>query len=668
MSYLQMDKAPVPDMQKGIISFWFREVQKQQPDPPEIQQWPQGFWTTSNAGEVMVPPNGEYSVQVDPEFKNCVFYMSPYGVPIGGLFFGGLFLTGASVWIPNPPPLVTSTWSLADPSQSVINSGLTADTSMSKKGIRTLLTFGDREIPFQYASWRAESPDVIPAVQYLGFAGIVSEAQFPPYAVYSHVIGDNGLFYVRNYRLNEPQTRDNIKVPPSFIAIDGDGHLIINLQTKTKATYKGMAFELTDITELVGGQTVLIIPDNVHDYTYTELGFPFPDGVWERRDGFWSGYEFKYKDVSDTVMSCQPESFVIYSGTSSAFDLALNQPKVTNGGWHHVLFSFDISGPVHVDTPSAGSDKTGWTYTHPNMNTSCKAWLAFDDVNRTGANLQNRPPVHDGIILPKLAGTKTTQILDFGPCSTWSRIVGGLSGFGNMEPNAILPRNAWLRPVQGNPKDGLNRNASVWGVLSADDPPFILATANLMGGCGPGDYNPIPWTGAIWPLYGHGIAPGPWFGTVTPKSPSTPDVHAFDPPTYDCAGFTIPVSGNPIGIPCGADDIANNTGVEMAELQIWAGQTLDTGDVTMRRLFLDYPKDSHGNPDTTKPLQPVSPHVAEAVLGKPDILLHGSGNWKRGRNTGKTATDPDTGQPNPDGQFRPVSLILSFKPDPKLGK
>lgn len=93
----------------------------------------------------------------------------------------------------------------------------------------------------------------------------------------------------------------------------------------------------------------------------------------------------------------------------------------------------------------------------------------------------------------------------------------------------------------------------------------------------------------------------------------------------------------------------------MAELQIWAGQTLDTSDVSMRRLFID---------DKGKP---VPPSKAEKVLGKPDVKLHGSGNWKAGRNTGTSGIDKD-GNTKSDGQFQHIAGIERFLPDPQLNK
>jgi hypothetical protein len=659
MSYLEMSSAPLPDMSSGIISIWFREIEKQAL-PPDAEIWPQGFWTKKNADIVMVPPNAQYSIGYDPDFMNIsVLYDNPYGRPVGGPF-GDLLLGCASVWIPNSPPIPNNTNS---PVGSPL-AGTVADTDMSKFGIRTLLTFGDPNIDYKYATWRAEYPDVIPWVEYL--PQIAPGPQGPgvpewpkPYKPYwTHKpfapgvqYGQDGKFKVTYYATNSPVAK--FKVPPSFIGIDNDGHIVINLQTNTKATYKGMAFTIDKVEELWAAATYLQIAE---PYTYTEIGFPFPDGYWISIDGFWNGFQFTYKDISQDVMGCAPESFVIYAANVGILDLALDAPTVKDGGWHHLLFSFDISGSVTTDQTS--TDK-------PIVQTTCKAWLAFDGKNITDQNLQNRPPVHDGFLLPQLRGTETTSILACGPTAAYSRIGGTLG------PNDILPRNAWLHGWGGNPKDGGLTWFDAHAQIITDGDDYTNATARLWGGV-VGDFNWMDWTGLIWPLYGHGVAPGPWQATFKPMHPTTPDpTTSLSAPSYKCSGFSIPCNGNPIGVPAGSAMLKNNTGVEVAELQIWANQSIDTGNADMVRLFIDYLKkqDQDGNtvPDTSKGLRPVPPKIAEKALGRPHILVHGSGNWKKGINSGSTGRNKD-GTSNLAGQFQHVGGIEKFKPEPQLDK
>jgi len=160
------------------------------------------------------------------------------------------------------------------------------------------------------------------------------------------------------------------------------------------------------------------------------------------------------------------------------------------------------------------------------------------------------------------------------------------------------------------------------------------------------------------------FAKGDWQAVMHPPRPSNPDPKDFDIPTYECAGFSIPVAGHPVGIPASAHHLQHNTGIEMAELQIWANQTLDTSRLDLRRLFVrEVIDDDTGQ---TRRL-PVEPSVAAEMLGRPDVLLHGSSNWISGRNTGATGVD-DEDNNVPTGQFQPVARIVQFKPEPELGK
>lgn len=662
MSYLEMPATPLNDTSKMVISLWFRDVSKQQPDPPAgpgptpSVAWPQGFWTSGNSGTVMVPPNAQFSIS-QAEFQNCIFFWNSYGIPNDAEFFGDAFLGPASVWIPNPPPVPLNTMSTP-----VSATGAVADVDMSPFGIRTLLAFGDPGIQYNYYPWAAVNPGVIPAVEIISANGFINDFQPdvwpPPYPPYDKSVGDNGLFYPRTFKIGAPAGKGN--VPQSFIGIDNDGHIVINLQTSTTATYRGMAFQQSKLDELYVTATTLVIDGPPR--TYTQVGFPFPDGHWVAHPGYWTGYQYEYEDISQQVMGCAPENFLIFATNVPLLDFAFQAPVVTDGGWHHLLFSFDISGNVTADLTDNSN---------PIIRTSCKAWLALDDVNVTGVNLQNRPPCHDGFTLPKLRGTETTQLLDCGPCGTYSRTGIGLG------PNDILPRNAWLHGWNGNPKDGLT-----WFSANASriTPGDLCYTNEITYGGKDGDFSWINYTGSLWPLYGHGVAPGPWQATFQPPHPTVPDPSTFSPPFYSGSGYTIPLRGHPIAIPARSDAsgmlgnnaVAYNTGVEMAELQIWIDKSIDTGDESMRRLFLDYPKDNHGNVIIGAPLQPVAVAVAAAALGQPDILLHGSNNWIAGRNSGKSgiATDPQTGKKTilPGGQFTRTAIIKKFKPDPKLGE
>jgi hypothetical protein len=208
-------------------------------------------------------------------------------------------------------------------------------------------------------------------------------------------------------------------------------------------------------------------------------------------------------------------------------------------------------------------------------------------------------------------------------------------------PNDIVPQNVFIHPFfGGNAKDGLLQFVSNIGLSTGN--PDVPA----------GDFNVLAMTGRLWPLWGHGSRPGPWLAVATPPKPTVPDPKNFDVPSYSGSNFVIPEGT--LGIPASAHHLEHNTGVEMAELQIWIDQSTEV-DKKIRRLFID---------DNGKP---VPPKKAAEVLGKPDVLLHGANNWKQGRNTGTLGVDA-SGQTIPSGQFRPVARIEKYLPDPKLGK
>lgn len=139
-------------------------------------------------------------------------------------------------------------------------------------------------------------------------------------------------------------------------------------------------------------------------------------------------------------------------------------------------------------------------------------------------------------------------------------------------------------------------------------------------------------------------------------------------PACSYPASAIPSHGAELGIPAATAYAADIKQVEMAELQIFIGVTLDTAVTTNRRAFVD--KDG-------KPVKPTDGATeddprgrAEKLLGKkPDILLHGSSDWKIGKNTGTLGieTNIDGGQTIiPQGQFKPVAGIEEYKPEPAL--
>lgn len=176
---------------------------------------------------------------------------------------------------------------------------------------------------------------------------------------------------------------------------------------------------------------------------------------------------------------------------------------------------------------------------------------------------------------------------------------------------------------------------------------------------------------------------GPDSSTITTDLSGTPS----GPPTYS-VGFTD-TSMNGVFIPAeleyqisfphredaGADieQVKPIRRVEMAELQIFTGVTLDTGVESNRRAFIDYERDKNGNIIRDNAgkgtLKPVNPKAAADLLGKkPDVLLHGSSNWINGKNTGITGIDDSVEPPKekPEGQFQRTGGIKAYKPEPSL--
>src|SRR5262249_53819397 len=152
--------------------------------------------------------------------------------------------------------------------------------------VRTLLVFGDPNIPYQSVTWERHDPGVIDFVDYTlpaaaSAAGIIMPISPPPYKVHPQGGPCKGQWKVVDWKTKGTTSKGT--VPPSFIGINEVGKIVINLQTNTKATYKGMAFQPTKSTNIMASQTHLEI--NGPPYSYTQLGFPFPDGTWVSVDG-----------------------------------------------------------------------------------------------------------------------------------------------------------------------------------------------------------------------------------------------------------------------------------------------------------------------------------------------------------------------------------------------
>jgi len=151
--------------------------------------------------------------------------------------------------------------------------------------------------------------------------------------------------------------------------------------------------------------------------------------------------------------------------------------------------------------------------------------------------------------------------------------------------------------------------------------------------------------------------------------PSSPPVDSAGRPTvtgelydgnYSWTASPVPMSGGPVGLPASVDYVDTIYHCEQAEFQFFAGLAIDTEDQQKRRAFVD----AKG--------KPIKPEDTEKALGRrPDILLHGSSNWKQGKNTGTTGlTKNDKGEEVviQAGQFQHIGLIKTYTPDPALSE
>lgn len=139
------------------------------------------------------------------------------------------------------------------------------------------------------------------------------------------------------------------------------------------------------------------------------------------------------------------------------------------------------------------------------------------------------------------------------------------------------------------------------------------------------------------------------------RPPIGNDGEPLGTPHYTLSSPKVPNNGEPLGVPATTQFVGKILPVEMAELQIFTGVSVDTGVMSNRRAFID---------GDGKPVSPSPPPVdgelptppAETLLGKkPEILLHGSGKWIAGTNTGA-----------PAAPLVPTGKIIAYSPDPSL--
>ncbi len=115
-------------------------------------------------------------------------------------------------------------------------------------------------------------------------------------------------------------------------------------------------------------------------------------------------------------------------------------------------------------------------------------------------------------------------------------------------------------------------------------------------------------------------------------------------PSYEYKPGKIRARGRKLGIPVFSDLVDEMFDIELAELQVFR-VVRDTAGLQVRRALIT---------DEGKPNRNYA--EADALFGKPVLRLRGSGNWKKGKNTGTNGdlTKNDSGE------------IITYKPKPSL--
>jgi len=620
MSFLEMKKAPLPDMTSGIISFWVKCQGGGKPDPWKPE------WTPPKI-ETELKPNQQLALS-------------------GGSYWEILTVSGGQFGQPHLFPYPPGPYA----SQSVFQA---EPPATFKNNFLPFITFGDPELPYKRVEWKLreiESKLFHFGPPRVGFWSLHS--QFPEMAGGD---GEKGI------------------VPPSMIglytgAFKGEGDAVgeyserclrIILQTKNYAQVKGYAWAqskaaqvpvLTPIGDPKFGlplDPARFLP-NVHawvDFYIAETltGEPRPD---YRGEAIW------YEDVSMLEFGQHPEAFVMDTGID-----------VGDGEWHHVLISFDLSGGAASSPSSSGGGSGGSNLGSPPTDGSSGSTGA---VNAEALGPAGRAP------LPGPYG----QYSGWGPADVTAPPREDVGKYGYAEDGKIDSKcRAWVA-IDGKNLTGKRLNHSwAWRHCerttskSGKTGKAVLATL---------DKNAILPPNAFWaPLREirecmvtsltrwerfYRTHLGGVTGPAAIISPSNePRRLDYNRPNYEFTPGPLPVAGMPIGIP--VSNTIKNMGevVFMAELQIWANKSLDTSKMDNVRLFLT----EKGEPE-------VSYKKVERVLGKPEIRLHGTENWKSGKNTGSTGarTVGSGGMRKKEmiaaGQFEPDGTIKRHLPDPVL--
>lgn len=220
----------------------------------------------------------------------------------------------------------------------------------------------------------------------------------------------------------------------------------------------------------------------------------------------------------------------------------------------------------------------------------------------------------------------------------------------------------WLPP-------GAPPYPTIYDTGGLDDPRYVPSVENYTTETIPNAGTSSPGT-----TFYAGITPDKWHHVLISFDMGAKTIRtAVDDVSYPAQDLTesltglgdvvIPSAKYPVGIPATAAYTSDIYMVEMAELQIFTGVTLDPSDLVARRAFVD--KD--GKP--VSPKYSIDPKTGQAtadpeslpflLLGKlPDIALcQSSGHWINGVNLGSNTA-----------VFKKTGTVKSYTPEPQLGK
>lgn len=540
--------------------------------------------------------------------------------------------------------------------------GPDGDPTSFKDGLVPFLTFGDPNLPFERIEWKLKKLNTI---WVFGKGGVPQELM----SQYPEKVGEpvKGL------------------VPPSCVGAFNDMLRVI-LQTSSRGQYKGCAWAQASSQE-----THMMTPISCQDLLHNTHPCSEPE-AWvdmsakiPTKPNQATGFNFKYQDVSMLECAQHPEAFIM--------DVPVS---VGDGGWHHVLISFDLSGKA----AAGGQD----------------GYIEYDTVI-TGVNAETGEPITKEVPRPREEESDAVQNAKCeikaeatgpdgdpplpGPWGQYSGANGeyALAPFGYIINDPGYPFNvsyaskaAYGRPFEEvgkyGPASGGKITSTCRGWVAVDDETYDKGALNHRDA-----YNQCK---SLSGFDSHAMAPPNAFlipgaeirGDMTTnmtlwerdyrtmlgafngpavKMPDTDEMRRLDyvRPSYTFSSGSIAGSG-PFAIPGGPQRLwgrhDRNYNVIMAELQIWSGKHIDLEDETRRRLFIT----DSGNP------APIS--RADKHLGQPNVRLHWSTHWIHGINTGSSGdrktgagagTDPKkVEEKDPRKKLVPSGDIERYTPDP----